>query len=132
MLKMLEPLEQQFGKQRVHSAVYCIVFFEGQMTCNPKPLAEVKLRPEVRRLCWQLLGPPPEQREAFMTNPDGSSRYPKQAIPKQEMPPKEKSKPVRKESSAREPRKKKPVREKPTEKPSAAIAPASDISPMME
>ncbi|MCI0464225.1 MAG: hypothetical protein L0Z62_45405 [Gemmataceae bacterium] len=55
----LEPLYQRFGKEPVEAAVYGLVTYEGQMTCNPKPLAEVRLRPEARKLCWQLLGPPP-------------------------------------------------------------------------
>ena len=69
MTEMLEPLERKLGKQRVQSATYHIVTFEGKMTCNPKPLAEVTLRPEIRRLCWQLLGPPPESVEAFNRQP---------------------------------------------------------------
>jgi hypothetical protein len=68
MMKALEPLESRFGKQRVQSAAYHIVTYEGQMTCNPKPLASVNLRPDVRRLCWQLLGPPPEYKCSDRTN----------------------------------------------------------------
>lgn len=77
MLKLLEPLEEKFGKQRVRSAAYHVVTFEGQMTCNPKPLAEVKLRENVRKLCWQLLGPPPESEAAFFKDAVGSPKAPK-------------------------------------------------------
>jgi hypothetical protein len=118
MMIMLEPLEGQFGKVRVHSAVYHIVTFEGQMTCNPKPLADVKLRPEVRQLCFQLLGPAPEQMEAFMTNADGSSRNPNQEKPaRQGTPPNAERKPVRNEASAKKARNKKAEPEKPVEIP---------------
>lgn len=55
-----EPLYKRFDKVAVQSAVYHLAIFEGQMTCNPKPLAQVKLRAEARTLCWQLLGPAPE------------------------------------------------------------------------
>jgi len=60
-----EPLRQKFGNQRVDSATYQLTTFEGQMTVNPKPLADVQLRPEIRKLCWQLLGPPPEAFDWF-------------------------------------------------------------------
>jgi hypothetical protein len=63
MLARLEPLEKQFGKQRVHAATVHLFFYEGQFTCNPKPLAHVRLREEIRTLVWQLLGPPPEHPE---------------------------------------------------------------------
>lgn len=116
MLKMLEPLEAKFGKVRVHSAVHFLVIFEGQMTCNPRPLAEVKLRPEVRRLCWSLLGPPPEQMEAFMTNPDGSSRHPKQTKSSGQKSPSKKGPPSGKNEPQKKARKKKTEPAKPTEK----------------
>lgn len=56
----LQPLYERFDKQRVQSATYYLVTFEGQMTCNPPPLAPVQLRAEARALCRQLLGLPPE------------------------------------------------------------------------
>lgn len=40
-----------------------LVTRQGLFTCNPSPLALVILRPEVRKLAWQLLGPSPEQVE---------------------------------------------------------------------
>ncbi len=60
LAEIIEELATQFDKRKVESATYFLVTFEGQMTCNPRPLAEVKLRSEVRKLCWQLLGSPPE------------------------------------------------------------------------
>jgi hypothetical protein len=62
---MIEELAKQFGKNRVPSAAYNLVTFEGQLTVHPSSLAKVELRAHVKKLCWQLLGPPPEQREAF-------------------------------------------------------------------
>lgn len=125
LMDRLESLHKRFGSTEVESAVYHIVTYEGQMTSNPKPLAEVKLRPEVRRLCFQLLGPAPEQMEAFLTNPDGSSRDPKQARAiRHETPPKEK--PVTNEPPAKKARKKKPEPENSTEKPTVANRPAAD------
>src|ERR1700676_5528304 len=60
---LIETLGQTHGKTRVESACFHLVTFEGQNCCNVKPLAEVKLREEVRKLSWQLLGPPPEDPE---------------------------------------------------------------------
>src|SRR5262249_2604394 len=60
MQQRLEPLNARFDKRGVESAARYLVTYEGQFTSAPKPLAHVRLRDEVRRLCWQLLGPPPE------------------------------------------------------------------------
>ena len=61
MTELIEDLGKIHGKPRIESAFYHCVQFEGQHTVNPKPLAHVMLRTEVRKLCWQLLGPPPER-----------------------------------------------------------------------
>ncbi len=74
--KLLEPIADQFGKTQVESATWHLLTFEGQMTVNPKPLAKVELRAEVRGLAWQLLGPPPEHEAAFYRNADGSENWP--------------------------------------------------------
>lgn len=58
LIEKREPLRQKFGNPRIDSATYILVTFEGERTVNPKPLAHVSLRPEVRKLCRQLLGPP--------------------------------------------------------------------------
>jgi hypothetical protein len=62
---IIEDLGKQFGKTKVESAIYHLTTFEGQMTCNPPPLAMVRFRENVRPLMWQLLGPAPEQKDAF-------------------------------------------------------------------
>jgi hypothetical protein len=56
----LQPIEDQYGQQRVEAATMQLLTYEGQYSCTPRPLAHVELRTEVRKLCWQLLGPPPE------------------------------------------------------------------------
>jgi hypothetical protein len=58
----LQKLIETQGR-KAESASWHLVTFEGQMTTNPKPLAEVRLRAEVRKLCWMLLGPPPDHPE---------------------------------------------------------------------
>lgn len=118
LAKLLEPLEQRFGKQRVQSAAYHVVTYEGEMTCNPKPLAEVKLRPEVRKLCWQLLGPPPESKQAFETKP--------------ELPPNEETQHTPKQLSSKQARKKKPTPAKPVEQPATDNRPAANSSAIMD
>jgi len=65
LAEIIEDLANQFDKRAVESAIYFLVTLEGLMTCNPKPLADVKLRAEARILYWQLLGPPPEKQEEF-------------------------------------------------------------------
>jgi hypothetical protein len=62
----------RFDKVKVESAIYHLCTFEGQMRCNPPPLARVMFREEVRPLMWQLLGPAPEQEDAFWRHPDGT------------------------------------------------------------
>lgn len=59
LTKHIDELAKTYDKQKLESASYYLFTFDGQMTVNPKPMAEVKLRENVRRLCWQLLGPPP-------------------------------------------------------------------------
>lgn len=121
-------LSKQFDKVKVESAIYHLVTYEGQMTVNPKPLAEVRLRDDARKACWQLLGPPPEKKEAFNTNPDGSPRQGKKATSPASAPePSEKPKPVRNEPPAKKPRKKKGEQET----SAAANRPAADASSIM-
>jgi hypothetical protein len=72
MIERTEPLRQKFGNPRIDSATYFLVAFEGDRRCNPQPLVHVSLRPEVRKLCWQLLGPPPEDWDTYYRNADGS------------------------------------------------------------
>jgi hypothetical protein len=67
---IIEDLGKQFGKTKVESAIYYLTTFEGQMTCNPPPLAIVRFRENVRPMMWQLLGPAPEQQDAFQHDTD--------------------------------------------------------------
>lgn len=71
LLEQAKPLRARFDGQAVDSAVHHLVTFEGDRTCNPKPLAHVQLRPEIRKICWQLLGPPPEQWDTFYRHASG-------------------------------------------------------------
>lgn len=56
----------------VRAASADLVTYEGQFAGNPRPLTTVELRPEVRRLCTQLLGLPPELAAAFDAAPAGA------------------------------------------------------------
>lgn len=58
---IIEELGKTHGKEKVEAAIHQLATYEGQMTVNPKPDAHVSLRAEVRKLCWQLLGPTPEK-----------------------------------------------------------------------
>jgi hypothetical protein len=58
----IDELAKTYDRQKLESAGYHLVTYEGQMTVKPKPLANVQLRAEVRKLCWQLLGCPPGHR----------------------------------------------------------------------
>jgi hypothetical protein len=105
LTELIEKLALRFSKTRVESASYQVVTFEGQMTCNPKPLAQVSLRVNVRTLAWQLLGPPPEPPEADHLKslqpwvpPWNRAPAPPQEEPKKEEPPNGKPKRSRKKS----------------------------------
>lgn len=60
LMGKVEPLKKQFGGQAVDAAIFRMATFEGDTTCNVKPLAHVQLRAEARKACFQLLGPPPD------------------------------------------------------------------------
>lgn len=60
LAEQIETLARRFGKEKVQSAVVHLTTYPGQFTVNPPPLAQVQLRQEARKACWQLLGPPPE------------------------------------------------------------------------
>jgi hypothetical protein len=66
----IEELGKHFDKRKLESAAYHLVTFEGQMTVKPKPLVKVEFRSEIRKLCWQLLGPPPEHPDYARAHPD--------------------------------------------------------------
>src|SRR5262245_12058462 len=61
----LTPAIDRHGQQRVESATAHLLTYDKQFTVNQPPLAQVQLRAEVRRLCMQLLGPPPEKWDEF-------------------------------------------------------------------
>ncbi len=84
LTQVIEDLATQFPKAKVESAIYHLTTFEGQMTVHPPPLAQVKFREHVKPLLWQLLGPSPEQEDAFYRHPDGS---PRERPNKEEPPP---------------------------------------------
>ncbi|HYT93502.1 MAG TPA: hypothetical protein VEL76_32590 [Gemmataceae bacterium] len=95
LTQVIEELAKQFPKAMVESAIYHLTTFEGQMTCNPPPLAKVQLREHARKLCWMLLGPPPEAWQQFYENvrepPDNP--YVKAPEPKAEPPAEKPGKP---------------------------------------
>ena len=63
LMDRVEPLKKQFGGKAIDSAIYFLASFEGDRSCNVKPLAHVSLREDARRACFQLLGFPPEYKE---------------------------------------------------------------------
>ena len=112
LMEKVEPLKQQFGGQAIDSAIYFLASFEGDRTCNVKPLAHVSLRDDARRACFQLLGFPPEYKEVSITEMLGLNQKPE--------PPK--------------PPEKKPKARKKKEKIEAAAAPAKTLpdTPIMQ
>lgn len=58
----LQKLVEKYGR-KAEAASWHLVVFEGQNATNVAPLAKVTLRLHVRKLAWQLLGPPPEHPE---------------------------------------------------------------------
>src|SRR4051812_33235758 len=65
LTEMIDDLGKRHGKAAVERAAWHLVTYEGQNTTAVKSLAKVELQPEARRLCWQLLGPSPEQWDAW-------------------------------------------------------------------
>src|SRR5262245_30659999 len=65
----VEELERQFGAAKVQAAVTDVC----QTNWHEKPVT-IALRPEVRKHCFGLLGPAPEQEDEFFRHPDGSPR----------------------------------------------------------
>src|SRR4051812_11026566 len=64
----LKPAAEAYGQRRVESATAHLLTYEQQFSVNPPPLAKVELRANVRKLCFQLLGPEPDQWEEFHKN----------------------------------------------------------------
>lgn len=76
LMEKVEPLKKQFGGQAIDSAIYFLASFEGDRTCNVKPLAHVNLREDARRACFQLLGFPPEYKEVSTADMLGLNQKP--------------------------------------------------------
>jgi hypothetical protein len=81
----LQPLIDQFGKERVQSATWYLLYYEGQMSTCPSPLAKVTFRREARGSCRQILGPAPDDKdyeEFYRVN----NRIPPWPVPKKPEP----------------------------------------------
>jgi hypothetical protein len=76
LMEKVEPLKTQFGGQAIDSAIYFLASFEGDKSCNVKPLAHVQLREDARRACFQLLGFPPEYKEVSIAEMLGLNKKP--------------------------------------------------------
>jgi len=64
-----EELERRFGQAKVQAAVVDVC----QVNRGGTPVT-VHLKPEVRKQCFSLLGPAPEQEDDFYRHPDGTPR----------------------------------------------------------
>jgi hypothetical protein len=71
----LGELARRFGAHRLAAALVEIATFAGN---------RVMLKPLPRKLCWGLLGPPPERWSEWYTHPDGT---PRERPPGREKPP---------------------------------------------
>jgi hypothetical protein len=90
---------QEHGQPSVQAAVEALVTFDKQHT---PPF--VRLNVQARRLCWQLLGPPPEKWDGFYRHANGepddlhaakmAQLQPPPAAPKEPGPPPEQAAPV--------------------------------------
>ena len=67
-----EPLHERFGVERVNAVLRVLTPYTMMTVGGTNPEARLGLRPEVRKLCWQLLGPPPEDWDRFYRNMDGT------------------------------------------------------------
>jgi hypothetical protein len=65
----VEELERRYGAEKVREAVADVC----RTNWHEQPVT-IGLRPEVRKLCFGLLGPAPEQEDAFYRHPDGTPR----------------------------------------------------------
>ena len=75
MEEKLKDLVERFGRKRIQevcSELITLHFKGKEKPSGRREDAEVRLKEEVRKLCWQLLGPPPEKREEFERNQIGA------------------------------------------------------------
>ena len=75
LAEKLRDLAKQHGARKLSAALLETMSLVGN---------RVMLNEATRRLCWQLLGPPPEKWDSFYRNPDGS---PTPRPPGKESPP---------------------------------------------
>src|SRR5437016_5139375 len=65
----LKPLAERFGKDKIHEVcreLMTLLFAGKEKRSGPQQDAEVQLKPEVRKLAWQMLRPPPEHKPVDM------------------------------------------------------------------
>src|SRR5438105_4634099 len=55
-----KPLLEKYSRERIQEVTEAIATIDTSRTPST-----IQLNPEARKLCWQLLGPPPEQLENF-------------------------------------------------------------------
>ena len=99
----MKDLVDRFGRKRIQevcSDLITLQFNGKEKRSGRREDAEVRLKEDVRKLCWQLLGPPPEKKADFEKNMDGTPTVQETAA--NEAPTLAKAKP-----SPRRPRKKK-------------------------
>jgi hypothetical protein len=82
LTEKIDELAKTYDKRKLESASRYLLTFEGQMARDAKPLAHVSLREDAKKVCWQLLGPPPEKWDEFYRgirnpppNPYGPAPY---------------------------------------------------------
>lgn len=64
----MKDLVVRFGRKRIQevcSELITLQFNGKEKRSGPREEAEVRLKADVRKLCWQLLGPTPEKMEDF-------------------------------------------------------------------
>jgi hypothetical protein len=59
------PLLEKYGRQKMDEA-------QRLLLDNDKDAKRYTLKPDVRKLCWQLLGPPPEKQHELSLPPAGA------------------------------------------------------------
>jgi hypothetical protein len=103
----MKDLVERFGRKKIQEVCGDLITmkFDGkEKRSGPREDATVHLKDEVRKLCWQLLGPPPEKKAEFEKNlaagpPEAQEPAaekppaPAKAPPKPKMPRKKKADP---------------------------------------
>ena len=71
----MKDLVDRFGRKQIQdvcSELITLHFKGKEKPSGRREDAEVRLKEDVRKLCWQLLGPPPEKKDAFEKNRIGA------------------------------------------------------------